>query len=221
LYVAYFKCLNDRSKTFGTLVALIFSEEWIGFYSHPKSTRPPENKMKSIVLTLIAAVAALSSASALTISSSQYVGKATPGTPSSPEAEVSYINALIALDLNGTTEVNGNTLLRSNNAFAELPTAVIDGATKDEKNTPTSTFSVTGFSYVIGKYGTDSFVWFVGGMVGDVTLDTSIAGSGGLSHISLYNPGDTPRVPDGGATLLLLGAALSGLGIVRRSSKKA
>jgi hypothetical protein len=220
LYVAYFKCLNDRSKTFGTLVALIFSEEWIGFYSHPKSTRPPENKMKSIVLTLIAAVAALSSASALTIASPQYVGKADPGTPSSPAGEVAYINELITMAPNTSAEFAGNTLIRSGNTFGALPNAIVTGSDKTDGEDFSPTFDVTGWSYVVGKYGNDSYIWFVGGLTGNLTLDSSITGSGGLSHISWYNPGDTPRVPDGGATLLLLGAALSGLGMVRRSSKK-
>jgi hypothetical protein len=41
-----------------------------------------------------------------------------------------------------------------------------------------------------------------------------ITGQQGISHTT-YWPG-TPRVPDGGATVLLLGAGLAGLGLMRR-----
>lgn len=176
--------------------------------------------MKSIALILIAGIAALSSASALTLASSQYLGSATPGTPSSPGDEAAYINGLIPLSLNTSFEFTSNQFLnRSGNSFGSLPTAVITGATKDEANNPNPIVSVSGWNYVAGKYGKDTYFWYVGGMTGSITLDEDNV-SGGLSHVSRYNAEPTRRVPDGGATLVLLGAALSGLGAIRRSSSK-
>ena len=58
--------------------------------------------------------------------------------------------------------------------------------------------------------------FYVGGLSGTFTFDNSaIPGAGGLSGYRLYDapPGD---VPDGGITALLLGAALSALGLIRR-----
>ena len=78
-----------------------------------------------------------------------------------------------------------------------------------------------GYLYLLAKdhgpnYG--SVVWYVGGLTGiqDIPLT---GGQYGISHIFVFNPGNT-QVPDGVITVVLLGAALMGLaGFMRCISK--
>jgi len=42
----------------------------------------------------------------------------------------------------------------------------------------------------------------------------------GISHISFFGSPSVPHVPDGGTTVMLLGAGLSGLGLVGRFLKR-
>lgn len=95
-------------------------------------------------------------------------------------------------------------------------------------NSPLSfTFTLpAGTKYLIaqwdGPQGLDA-VYYVGNLSGSVTINNDVPGSNsqgqpyanfGLSD--LWFGDSTPSVPDGGSTVLLLGAALSGLGLIRR-----
>ena len=91
----------------------------------------------------------------------------------------------------------------------------------DKLNNPANATYPAGansFNYVLAKYGNAtgalgqvSYVWFSStGFSGDIVLP-----SAGLSHISVFNS-FKKDVPDGGATLMLLGGALVGLGALRR-----
>ena len=76
------------------------------------------------------------------------------------------------------------------------------------------------YSYLFAKYdghNAGSEVWYVGGLSGIITIPAvGLAGQNyGLSGWTLFGPG-VPAVPDGGATVMLLGAALGALGIARR-----
>jgi hypothetical protein len=156
-----------------------------------------------------------SQVSALTTSSSQYVGSITPNIPANPGAEVDYINALILLSINTSGSALGQTLVRSGNVLT-LPTANLTGAIKDDTS-PSTSVDVTGFEYLLGKYDADqagAYVFYVGNLTGIQTLPGDFNGHS-LSHWSLYNAGGT-SVPDGGATLALLGLAVTGLGFARR-----
>jgi hypothetical protein len=172
-------------------------------------------------LALTASVCFLSGAvstSALTIGDANYVGSITDGIPSSPANEVIYINTLTGLGTGaatvtiGTEDYNrvGSTLA---GPFAP---AVEAGSVKNE--TGVNTINATGFTYILAKYdagAAGSLVWYIeGGATGSVTVPTEFNGKG-VSHISLYNPGTT-TVPDGGTTVLLLGSALSLVGLARR-----
>jgi hypothetical protein len=83
---------------------------------------------------------------------------------------------------------------------------------------------VAGFVFTVDAAQTD----YVNGLLaqGNVrfalesTLDDSAGGPESFRIVNLNGPGVTPlTVPDGGATLLLLGAALGGLGAARRFTK--
>jgi hypothetical protein len=159
---------------------------------------------------------------------SGYVGYATPGNPASPDFEVEYITYLIGMATNssvadvvidppgpgGTVETD---FYRSEWSYS-LMTPVMFA---DKLNGPANATYPAGansYNYVLAKYGNAtgaqgqvSYVWFSAtGFSGDIVLP-----SAGLSHISVFNS-FKKDVPDGGATLMLLGCALVGLGALRR-----
>jgi hypothetical protein len=74
------------------------------------------------------------------------------------------------------------------------------------------------FLYMTGKYGNGTQqVFYIGNLLVDnITLPATIAGTTGpaLSHVAWFR--GTTDVPDGGTTLLLLGAAMAGFAALRR-----
>jgi hypothetical protein len=138
---------------------------------------------------------------------------------------------------NGTGIGGGNSNNQANNffrlqnyivanpTFGSLGTPTLDGA--ERVSTPLDEpVDLTGFSYAVVHYGSGP-----GGTPGGGTaffqitnnLDTfpqsgsGPNGFGGISSVDLF--ASIPGVPDGGATVMLLGAGLSALGIVRRYLK--
>jgi hypothetical protein len=76
-----------------------------------------------------------------------------------------------------------------------------------------------GYEYLHVKFGQDSFFFYIAGLEGVNEIDLSLDQQG-VSHFNLYNPTDC--VPEGGASVALLGLGLAGLGATRRfMSKKA
>ena len=150
-------------------------------------------------------------ASALTIGDNQELGRVQNGIDSD---RLIYINHLIGMSLGTTGSANGQTYLRSNNNFGSLPTAVLAGAVS---GTSTTIDLGTGlYSYLFAKYNNasaGSVVWYVGNLSGNITIPGNWSGKA-LSGWTLFGPGG--QVPDGGATVMLLGAALGALGMVRR-----
>ena len=74
------------------------------------------------------------------------------------------------------------------------------------------------YQYVLGKYGQDALVWYIGDLAqnGTLTLPGTAFGNG-LSHTTFFNPQARDRqVPDGGATAALLGLGIAGLAFARR-----
>jgi hypothetical protein len=108
-----------------------------------------------------------------------------------------------------------------------LPTPIEAGF----QNTGTGTISVTGFDYLVLHYGVGTGgthgsgggveCWFVGGLSSFTIpqLGSGPNGFGGISSATLFN-GTPTTTPDGGTTAMLLGGALTGLGVVRRYVKR-
>jgi hypothetical protein len=180
--------------------------------------------MKKTLLTAMACVMALglnaSTASALAIGDADpnYLGFVDPGSPASADDEVHYIDFLLGVPLSTTVVEDPPgpppttwSYTRSDNPCPACPEPTTDFA--DSNNQPSDSVDVTGWSYLLAKYGNESHIWYVGDLDGfvDVPLDGP---GGGQSHYSLYNPGES--VPDGGATAGLLGLAMLGLGYLRR-----
>jgi hypothetical protein len=119
------------------------------------------------------------------------------------------------MTLNSTDTFLGEALHRSGNAFASLPTAVIgpQGGPDDTTiNLGSGLYSYLWAKYDGPNYGAE--VWYVGDLSGVITIPAK-AGKYGLSGWTLFGPGGG-QVPDGGTTVMLLGAALGALGIARR-----
>jgi hypothetical protein len=189
------------------------------------------------LLALILAAALGHTVSAVTILTveppdAHYLGSIVPDNPAGETAEAFYINIMRDLAEGGSVTIekpppyiqeSGDDIVitRSVNVFANLPEATALPSFRDETSPPTSIDLGYGYAYLVAKYGNNAYVWYVGDVTlvegDDVTIPSFYPSTGGgLSHVSLYNP-----VPDGGMTVVLLGLALTGLGVFRfRSVRK-
>jgi len=84
---------------------------------------------------------------------------------------------------------------------------------------------ITGISplYLLVKDGNQDPAWYLYDITGWDGMEIMLRGfwpnQGAISHVSLYGTAGTPPPPsvaDGGTTLLLLGSALAGLGLMKR-----
>lgn len=159
-----------------------------------------------------------SAVTVLAIGDTHELGFVQYGIPSGDSNRLAYVNHLIGMALGTTDYTLGQTFDRSNNYFGSLPTAVLAGHVGG-----TSTTIDLGagglYSYLFAKYDGPNFgseVWYVGNLSGIITIPAK-AGKYGLSTWTLFGPGSVPPgVPDGGTTVMLLGAALGALGMARR-----
>lgn len=179
------------------------------------------------------------------------LGYVVPGTPADTASATFQANRLISL----YNVPSGNGLYAPpvgdpTAAFAyvldigsNIPApslATVTGGTKfDTSNTTISLLSGP-LTWVVGKYGNDNFLFYVGGVnygvvtslvlptqiqfdidLGETTgngrpKDTKVGG--GLSHYVTYGGGRT-QVPDSASTLLLIGLGLASVGFVARRRK--
>lgn len=160
---------------------------------------------------------------ALTFDDSHVVGTVTPATPASPASVADYINFMISLAPGGSGTFNNpphsQSITRSNNLFGSLPNASAAGAVS---GTGTTIDLGAGgvFTYLFAKYDGQndiSFVWNIADLSGIITIPALGPLGHGLSGWILFGGGQ--GVPDGGATVMLLGAALGSLGMLRRYLK--
>ena len=161
----------------------------------------------------------------LTFNDTHVVGTITPGAPASPGDVAPYINFMIGLTPghSGTfhNPPHTQTITRSTNLFASLPNALVPGAVSGPGNVTNINLGAGGvFSYLFAKYDGQndrSQVWYVGNLSGMLTIPADGPLGHGLSGWILFGPGGVPPgVPDGGTTVMLLGAALGALGMARR-----
>jgi len=208
-----------------------------------------ENNMKSIK-TIIAissiaafAVVAVPSANALGLNDDNYVGRVDPGTPADPADEAVYAQYLIDLfNAHGNTGATYGPV-----SFPGIPTAqsftlttggvtgplpdfdaagVAYHATTGSGDLDTSgTYAIGSFAYIYAYYGngatdsngaegSDGQLWYVGDLIDAGVTSVSIP-TKALSHVTFVG-----HVPDGGATLVLLGAGLLAVGGLRRRLSK-
>jgi hypothetical protein len=163
----------------------------------------------------------------LTIGDSHELGFVNFGIPSGDADRVNYVNHLVGMLPGTQDDALQQHFTRSNNAFSPMPTAVwaLNGAPPAQDPPgldPTVTINLgTGlYSYLFAKYDGPNFgseVWYVGNLSGNIMIPL-YAGQYRLSGWTLLGPGGA-SVPDGGTTVMLLGAALGALGMARRYLK--
>jgi VPDSG-CTERM motif len=153
---------------------------------------------------------------ALQIGDTHELGFVNYGIPAGDQDRLNYVNHLIGMALGGSDKADGQTYFRSKNAFSQLPQAVLAGSLQGK--TTTINLGAGGlYTYLVAKYDGQNYgteVWYVGDLSGTITIPAA-AGRYDLSGWMLFRSG-VPTVPDGGTTAMLLGAALSVLGIARR-----
>jgi VPDSG-CTERM motif len=179
------------------------------------------NKLALLSAAVCAAMLAFSpkAATALTFNDARVVGTITPAAPVNPAIASAYINYMIALapGNSGTffpNPTHPQTITRSSNTFASLPDALVTGAVTGHGTTINLGAGV--YSYLFAKYDGQndvSQVWYVRNLSGIVTIPALGPSGHALTLWKLF-PG--AQVPDGGATVMLLGAALGALGMARR-----
>jgi VPDSG-CTERM motif len=150
----------------------------------------------------------------------QYVvGTISPGAPADPADVATYINFMIGLQPGNSGTFSGQTITRSTNTFGSLPTASATGAVSGT-GTTIDLNALGTFTYLFAKYdgpNDNSVVWNISGLTGILTIPQDGPDGHGLSGWILFGP--TGSVPDGGTTVMLLGAALGALGMARRFLK--
>jgi hypothetical protein len=125
----------------------------------------------------------------------------------------------LALGGNQTVILGGNAyeVLRSFNDFGPLPGPAVIGPSGTNTNI---TIGSGLYSYLFATYTHNGLVfgqvWYIANLSGDITIPATQVGSD-LVGWTLFGPGGA--VPDGGTTVMLLGAALGALGMARRFLK--
>jgi hypothetical protein len=198
--------LQANLSAVGTRVAL--------FYCDMKINKSSTMKFALLCTALVGAMLAFSNnAKALTIGDAHELGFVNYGIPSGDADRLTYVNHLIGMALGTSDKADGQTYFRSNNSFGQLPQPVLAG-----HGTSTTIDLGSGlYTYLFAKYDGPNYgseVWYVGDLSGVITIPAT-AGGYALSGWTLFGPG-VPGVPDGGTTAMLLGAALSVLGVARR-----
>jgi len=198
----------------------------------PNSYNNPETpiKMKLISTSKLALLCAAVCATMLAFSpnasadtilgffpDSHVVGTITPGAPADPADVAGYINFMISLLPGGAGTFNGQIITRSTNLFGSLPAATATGAVSGT-GTTIDLNALGTFTYLFAKYDGQndlSQVWNISGLTGVLTIPAFGPLGYGLSGWILFGP-TGGQVPDGGTTVMLLGAALGALGMARR-----
>jgi hypothetical protein len=156
----------------------------------------------------------------LSIGGQHELGKVVHGIPEGDPFIPQYVNAMIGLSLGGSTHViNGphdNLVTRSMNDFGALPgpaTLALRGTGMAVPLGAQGTYDYL-FAHYGGPGGGFVEVWFVGNLSGVINISQTGVRHG-LSGWALFTAGGV-GVPDGGATVMLLGAALGMVGVARR-----
>ncbi|PYK10539.1 MAG: hypothetical protein DME65_09720 [Verrucomicrobia bacterium] len=157
----------------------------------------------------------------LTIGDQHELGQVQPAVPEGDAAITQYVNFMIGLSLGGSGQViigpHNNLVRRSMNGFGPLPgpaNLALRGTGTTVNLGPTAGLYDYLFAHYGGPGGGFAEVWYVGNLNGSISIPATGLGHG-LSGWALFT-GPGGAVPDGGTTLMLLGAALSAVGVVRR-----
>lgn len=174
-------------------------------------------------------------AQAVIISNSRLLGTIVPGTPANPANETEMVRFLVAALNTGTSgavaypgagvslgnnpddpQTETYTLWAPTGLGLPAPLPAATGAQTVTGNT-TINLGALQYDYIVAKFGQDAEAFWIGGLSGELTIPNYTGNTNGLSGYTLIN-GRT-SVPDGGATVALMGIALGGLSLGRRFLK--
>lgn len=189
------------------------------------------NLLKSMLggLCLTAMLLASNSSKAITINDPDVVGIIVSGEPASIANEADWVNQLLALGANAVNVPSvpaGHLLSTSSTDYNGSVSAV--GAFKINNGDAGFSLNVSGYQYVLAKYNGPNggdVVYYLNGAAFTLPGNSDLlwenrSGQGyAISHWTGF--GRTENVPDGGATITLLGMALAGVGFVRSKMVKA
>ena len=179
----------------------------------------PTTKFALLLTAVAAALLTFTpSARALTIGDAHELGFVNFGIPSGDSDRLTYVNHLIGMTPGTSDKADGQTYFRSGNNFGSLAPAVLGGLV-DGTSTSINLGAGGTYLYLFAKYDGPNYgseVWYVGDLSGMITIPAT-AGGYGLSGWTLF--GSAATIPDGGTTVMLLGAALGALGMARRYIK--
>ncbi len=165
--------------------------------------------------------------STLTFNNSRDLGQVLSGIPSGDANRLSYVNHLIHMALGTTGTFSGQTFHRSSKnpgpGFPNFPNATLAGLVNGTGTSVNLGPTAGVYLYLFAKYdgpNGGSEVWYVGDLSGVITIPAfGLAGQHyGLSGWTLFR-GAGGQVPDGGTTVMLLGAALGALSMARHYLK--
>ena len=155
----------------------------------------------------------------LAIGDQYQLGQVRPATPEGDAAIGQYVNFMIGLSLGGSGHViigpHDILITRSTNNFGTLPnpaTLALRGTGETVALESQGTFAYL-FAHYGGPGGGFAEVWHVANLNGNITIPAKAFGHG-LSGWALFTM--PAGIPDGGATVMMLGAALGILGAARR-----
>ena len=178
-----------------------------------------------IACTGFMALASQVRATSLTFSDMYDLGTINYGIASGDADRTAYVNELISLapgTMNffdaGTAQTYNRSLSNWGGPYPFYPAAVF---ALNSGGNPSTTINLGtgGYQYLFAKYDGPNYgaeVWDLSGLTGTITIPEFALPDGHcqISGWTLFTPGG--QVPDGGSTVLLLGAALSAIGLVHR-----
>lgn len=178
--------------------------------------------MRKLALFCTAVCAAMfaftynASAFTLEFQDTRSLGYVDPSDASGNTHEAVYVNTLIGLAQGSGLHsgIDGHDYFRRNTSCGTCGPAAFSA--KDDSGSNIVNLGTGGFTYLLGTYMTRSVIWNVQGLTGVITIPDSLNRCA-LDHWTLFGPGGA--VPDGGTTVMLLGAALGALGTARRYLK--
>jgi hypothetical protein len=160
-------------------------------------------------------------ASAFTLGLNDLIGTVDPATPSNIDAEVLFSNTLITAYNTSTSPpdvvigptTNDLTLAVGVNVPAP-PLDLVSATGALTVDPPVIPYALgTSYDYVYAKFGGYGALYWLGGQTGN--FEGFTGATSGLSHFVFFNPTQVPE----GATLMMLGFGLAGVGTLRRFVK--
>ena len=147
------------------------------------------------------------------------LGQVRPPVPEGDGDITQYVNYMIGLSrgCSGHVIIGPHDILvtRSMNNFGTLPaTLALRGMGTNVNLGALGTYDYL-FAHYGGPGGGFAEVWYVGDLSGSISIPSTGLGHG-LSGWAFFTAPNHGSVPDGGATVMLLGAALGALSVVRR-----